>query len=76
MNLNIDQEVEVRLTKVGRAVHKQHWRDLGMPIPEFKEDANGWSRWSLGELMHIFGRYCRAPEPPFEATIRTIEKNQ
>lgn len=48
---NVNDHVRVKLTDVGR-------RHLTLPVNQPRtvtEDADGWSRWQLWDLMHTFG---------------------
>lgn len=79
MKFNINDEVRVRLTDVGRAIHRKNHDDLFKAwgargvMPEYrppKEDPGGWSTWQLWDLMHEFGRHCyNGAKIPFETEI-------
>lgn len=84
MRFNINEIVRVKLTDHGRAVHAadhaMFWASLasskGIKTPEYqppKEDADGWSKWQLWDLMGTFGAHtglCRVP--CFETTIEIV----
>jgi hypothetical protein len=77
MDFNVNDDVLVKLTDHGQAVHAADhaasWSRIGRYIPYTppQEDAQGWSRWQLLALMKSFGAHMGAGEPPcFEATIR------
>lgn len=59
MNFNINHEVEVQLTPLGRRLlrekynAKRAWGAVEYQPPT--EDAEGWSRWQLWELMAQLG---------------------
>jgi hypothetical protein len=69
---NINHYVWVKLTPHGRECAR--YRRL-----TFTEDADGWSRWQLWELMNGFGSdlYMGHSRLPFETDIRievTVEE--
>lgn len=78
---NINNNVRVKLTPYGRALHgKDHedfWdqhdpiRHYPHPYAAPKEDADGWSVWQLWTLMQAFGPHIHIGmhEQPFETTI-------
>jgi hypothetical protein len=74
---NINSEVKVRLTDVGRSLHKKSWEELysidNTRIPSYippQEDEQGYSRFVMWELMQIFGSYLTMGcEIPFETTV-------
>lgn len=84
MMFNINHEVRVRLTNVGRKAHRENhdnlYKFMGEKANEFaylppKEDADGWSKWQLWELMREFGRCCGNGFPvPFETEIEIIDQ--
>ena len=64
LEFNINNMVQVRLTVRGRGLlreNRQKLRDAQPLLPEsiltVAEDADGWSRWQLWELMSEFGQY-------------------
>lgn len=76
-DFNINYNVHVRLTPRGRKLLMQWHADAfkgsldRYPYEPPKEDADGWSRWQLWDLMQRLGEHCTmGPEPPFETTIR------
>ncbi len=60
LRITLNQEVSVQLTPFGRMVHWQHfceilkWCPSAGYVPPY-EDNEGWSRWTLLDLMRIFG---------------------
>lgn len=61
---NINHFVHVRLTDAGRNY-------CAMDCREPKEDADGWSRWQLWDLMSVMGEQIyMGCKPPFETDIR------
>lgn len=85
LDFNVNNEVRVRLTPLGRKIHKEKHEALGAAFgkvaheaiqKEFKyvapeEDADGWSTWQLWQLMNTFGDHCwNGCEPPFETIIK------
>lgn len=79
---NINHTVRVKLTNAGRAFHAmQHamfnmktGRDIRYTPPA--EDAEGWSKWQLYDLMHEFGEqtYLGNNELPFETDIQLVKE--
>lgn len=72
MRFNINNSVRVKLTDTGRHHNRQeHPRSA----PFLKEDADGWSRWQLWDLMHTFGSLLSlgAGRLPFETEIEIPE---
>jgi hypothetical protein len=76
MRFNINDNVRVRLTDEGRAIHRKIWDDLRAehplvgPYTPPKEDADGFTRWQLWRLMQDFGPAIRMGfRPPFEPDI-------
>lgn len=74
---NVNEYVSVRLTDKGRAHHKAdflHWTTeakVKLPYRPPQEDADGWSKWQLHQLMHIFGEGTGVGQDLlFETTIR------
>lgn len=63
INCNLNDYVWVRLTPLGRDIHKSNHNELMALIPAkarrvyqpVEEDADGWSKWQLWELMLAFG---------------------
>lgn len=85
MKFNINDKVRVRLTDRGRRILREQHIELSMQIPAMrspwkqyvppKEDADGWSEWTLWDLMNRFGPYLHpgAVEPPFYLDIEIPE---
>lgn len=77
VDFNINEWVSVRLTDLGRAHHRadfdQWTKEAGLNL-EYrppKEDAEGWSKFQMWNLMHLFGPLCGlGREVPFETTIK------
>lgn len=69
----------VRLTDYGREVHRENFDALGIPFGTLPyrpptEDAEGWSKWQLWNLMQEFGPHMSlAGRMPFETTIRIVQ---
>ena len=79
MKFNINDSVRVRLTDHGRAILLQAQLDnleRGRPaclsaLPT--EDADGWSKWQLWDLMQTFGNWMGVGKKiPFETTIDLV----
>lgn len=82
---NINDEVWVKLTELGRNELRKQSIEFEREYPQQKdppriafehylpeEDADGWSKWKLWELMGKFGWLLRfsGMNCPFEPTIR------
>jgi hypothetical protein len=85
MDFNINFQVKVRLTPLGRAqlqtdhaiwVAQNGGTRLPLEVRTFQappEDAEGWSTWQLWALMHAFGRHLyNGCSMPFHPNIRLI----
>lgn len=77
---NINNHVSVRLTPHGRSILAAQDAELLAEAPHLKqidppkEDACGWSRWQLWDLMQRLGAHCyNGCEIPFETEIRIEE---
>lgn len=79
IEFNINNYVHVRLTDHGRRCLRKSYDDLvraqgGREPWKYtppKEDADGWSKWQLHELMNSLGEHLWVgAEPVFETTIR------
>lgn len=78
MRFNINHYVEVKLTDVGREIYYKHMTDVlrgsDYKMQPIKENAEGWSRWQLWDLMSIFGAHCyNGCRVPFETEIEIVE---
>ena len=61
--VNVSEDIEVRLTRIGRQIYKTHWRKYRLrPLP-LKKHHGRWVRFHLWDFMHIFGNamYMGAP---------------
>ncbi|WP_306150718.1 hypothetical protein [Roseovarius sp. MMSF_3281] len=68
---NINDYVWVKLTKTGHKIHRKYWEPYsnGNYQPA-KVSIDGWSRFQLHELMHIFGPEMRmGANLPFASEI-------
>jgi len=64
MRFNVNETVSVRLTGRGRAILRQ------VGVAPKAEDAEGWSRWQLWDLMRQFGGHLYLGcDPPFDLAI-------
>lgn len=80
MKYNVNNKVRVKLTEMGRAIHRSQHDDLIAQVPGLtmrytppKEDAEGWSEWQMWHLMETFGPHiCMGCEPPFETEIDIV----
>ena len=67
MKFNINEFVKIRMTVLGHTVYRQHRDEIAKNVLKYgiqpdivdrhPEDASGWSRWQLWEVMAIFGRH-------------------
>lgn len=77
LSFNVNYDVYVRLTQVGRMeLQRQHFElylhigKLNTPYVPPVEDAGGWSKWSMWDLMNRLGPLCRMGcDVPFETTV-------
>lgn len=74
---NINCCVRVKLTEYGKnCLARNHFEDV-YPTTQFpppvkypREDADGWSRWQLWDLMYQLGKWCGSGKNPFETEIQ------
>lgn len=73
---NINNYVKVKLTGRGRKIHRDNFEALLREYPNAKleyeppqEDAEGWSKWQLHDLMFEFGSHVGTNPLPFEVEI-------
>ncbi len=66
MKINLNDVVRVKLTKLGKSIHRSNHEVLasGTRLEHFpyippKEDAEGWSEWQLWRLMQEFGPHTK-----------------
>lgn len=79
---NINCCVKVRLTDLGRKIHREAHDDLVRQYPKAgayrppEEDADGWSKWQMWCLMQEFGPHISlGMHQPIEAGI-LIEQSE
>jgi hypothetical protein len=85
INFNINYNVKIQLTEIGRQIIKDHDMDFSnewqqrhgtlMPFerPPIIEDENGWSTWQLWQIIKEFGSHIgMSTELPFNPTIQLI----
>lgn len=77
VKFNINDYVLVKLTPLGRVIHKANHIELFENAkfrPDYtppKEDADGWSKWQMHDLMSQFGHQLQLGfDIPFETTIQ------
>lgn len=78
MKFNVNQRVRVKLTEYGRnQLRKRHevfWAKHNQPHRPYhppREDADGWSEWSMHALMNELGHLVSMCSPlPFETEIQ------
>ncbi len=63
IEVNINEEIEVRLTRVGRQIYQAHWKKYHLRPLLLKKSSGRWVRFHLWDFMHIFGNtmYMGAP---------------
>ncbi len=72
VSVNINTQVRIKLLPRGIEQHRRHFYALGLDPATYRTppDADGYERYSLWEIMHVFGPACyMGPEPPFETTM-------
>lgn len=81
MEFNVNDYVRVRLTDLGRKIHRAEFDELNdkfeskMDYTPPNEDKDGWSRWQMHHLMRIFGlELFVGLDVPFEPNIIIEEK--
>jgi len=87
MKFNINNNVRVKLTDLGRKLHRENHNKIFEFAAEFRtddyynefyapiEDSAGWSTWQFWELMQIFGPYLyNGGEVPFETEIEILDE--
>ena len=74
---NINARIRVKLTDLGRAIHKRNHEQLvartGRPFDYIPptEDSDGWSEWQLWRAMQEFGSHYVIGHPePFEPSMQ------
>lgn len=80
IKFNINNYVRVKLTPLGREIHRKQHEDLNNQFPAARltyrapeEDADGWSKWQAWELMRTFGNdVWNGCKVPFETTIEIL----
>lgn len=72
MKLNINEEVLIKLTDKGRAIHRQWHENLipGYTYTPPVENEHGYSVWQLWMVMQVFGKHLsNGFDIPFETEI-------
>ena len=75
---NINENVFVKLTDIGRAeLKRQHdeWASsfpqVNLPEWSINDDPEGWSKWQMWSLMGQLGHLCQLGfEQPFDVNIK------
>lgn len=78
MLFNVNHYVRVRLNDHGRNIHRDYWKPhtdaLGHVYHPPEEDADGWSKWQMWELMQLYGQHMRnGSNVPFNLEIEIVE---
>ena len=65
---NLDKTVYVRLNNIGRDIYKNYIQNLNSNLSTEPEiDENGYTKFQLWDLIHIFGEYIDLGLPtPFD----------
>jgi len=65
---NLNKTVYVRLNNIGKDVYKNYIQSLNSDLStEPKVDENGYTKFQLWDLIHIFGEYIGLSLPtPFD----------
>ncbi len=63
IKVNINEDIEIRLTREGRRVYRAHWKKYHLRPPSLKKSGGRWVRFHLWDFMHTFGdvMYMGAP---------------
>ena len=76
VTFNMNDYVRVQLNESGKKIIRDKFASLKTRFPKFpgdglpNEDADGWSRWQLWDLMRTFGPYISlGAENPFAIEI-------
>jgi hypothetical protein len=83
IKFNLNQNVRVKLTPLGRRIHYEDWLRVNQAHPSVfltyrpvVEDADGWSTWQCYHLMHLYGPYQTIGSPNvFELNIELDPKS-
>jgi len=75
MDFNVNQMVEVKLTKEGLNILREEAEKYNLAFQKPETSSGGWSRWQLWQVMNKFGHAMgiENPRPPFENDIRILE---
>ena len=83
MLFNANDYVRVKLTPEGRRILEERFLAMSARVPGIgafklpKEDADGWSRWQLWDLMSTYGEHVyNGCKVPFETTIDILFPEQ
>jgi len=77
-NININTYIWVKLTEEGKKIIlKKEVNIFGEPMPIKRKRKNGYTRFQLGEVMHLFGEeiYNGNNNLPIETNIKIEEKD-
>lgn len=76
IRFNVNDHVRVQLTDLGRQIHRDYWTPFclsGYPYKAPEEDAQGWSKFQLWDLMKTFGKHLGNGQPgPFATEIEIL----
>lgn len=65
---NLNKTVYVRLNNIGKDIYKNYIQNLNCNLyTELEVDENGFTKFQLWDLIHIFGKYIDLGLPtPFD----------
>jgi hypothetical protein len=71
MRVNVNDHAMVRLTDSGKKILAQYWNRDQIPEWYSRSQSDGWYRFQIHELFHIFGStmHIGNMNPPFETTF-------
>lgn len=81
MMFNVNNYVRIKLTDYGKEILRKRFDEMHEKFPKAfkkfrtpKEDADGWSKWQMWDLMNTFGDYVSlGMEVPFDTVIEILE---
>ena len=72
VTFNINNYVYVKMTPAGVEHHRKYWKEFNIDIARPAFDEDGYSKFQLWEVMHIFGplMFNGQITQPFDLAIR------
>ncbi|WP_053983410.1 hypothetical protein [Niameybacter massiliensis] len=76
IEVNMNDEVKVKLTEFGREVLNFRHKEIGLKGVSIKEDEDGYYTTQLHDLMYTFGKYMYMGNNniPFDLNIGIVRK--